>query len=92
MQPLQPFRERLNDIDARIIKLLGERFDVVREVGLCKKINNIPMMQSRRVEEVKQRCAEIGKQFELDIDFIKAIYTLIINEACRIEDDIIDAE
>ncbi len=84
------FRKQLNEIDEHVIELLGRRFEIIRAVGYYKKEQNIPMMQSKRVGEVKERCATLGLQYELDADFIKNLYGIIIDEACRVEDLIID--
>lgn len=84
------FREELNEIDKNIIKLLGRRFKIIHDVGVYKKEKDIPMMQSARVGEVKDRCAKMGEEYNLDGDFIRLLYTNIINEACRLEDIIID--
>ncbi len=90
MEALSKFREELNELDEQLVELLGKRYQVIREVGHFKKANTIPMMQSKRVEKVKDRCAEMGKKVQLDPDFIRGLYTLIIDEACRIEDLIMD--
>ena len=90
MEQLEKFRSELNEIDKNLIDLLGRRFEIIREVGEYKKEKNIPMMQSKRVDEVKDRCAIMGEEQGLDGDFIRGLYTLIIDEACRIEDNIID--
>ncbi len=90
MEALSRFREELNELDEQLVTLLGKRYQVIREVGHFKKANTIPMMQSRRVEKVKDWCAEMGMKVQLDPDFIRDLYTLIIDEACRIEDVIMD--
>jgi len=92
MERLAKFRKELNEIDASLIELLGRRFKIIRDVGDYKKEMNIPMMQSGRVDEVKDRCAKMGEEYDLDSDFIRNLYTLIIDEACRIEDIIIDRQ
>lgn len=92
MEKLDNFRKELNDIDAHLIKLLGRRFQIIKEVGDYKKVSSIPMMQPNRVDEVKNRCVKMGEEFDLDGDFIRNLYSLIIDEACRIEDIIIDAK
>ena len=90
MEALSRFREELNGLDEQLVDLLGKRFKIIREVGHFKKANTIPMMQSKRVEKVKDRCAEMGKKVQLDPVFIRTLYTLIIDEACRVEDSIMD--
>lgn len=87
---MKVFREELNEIDENIIKLLGRRFEIIHDVGVYKKEKDIAMMQPARVDEVKDRCAKIGEKYNLDGDFIRLLYTNIINEACRLEDIIID--
>ena len=88
---LLAFRNRLNNIDASLVAMLGERYDICRAVAHHKRTANIPMMQNARVDEVKERCAEMGESHDVDPQFIRELYTLIINESCRIEDEIIDA-
>ena len=90
MEALVEFRKDLNVLDAQLIEILGKRYQIIRDVGHYKKANTIPMMQSKRVEEVKERCADMGIKHGLDGDFVRNLYTLIIDEACRIEDIIID--
>ena len=91
MEKLSEFRSRLNTLDENLLELLGERYDICREVAQYKRAESIPMMQSARVTEVKERCAQLGIERRLEPGFVRKLYTLIINESCRIEDEIIDA-
>jgi chorismate mutase len=50
------------------------------------------MMQPERVEAVKQRRRELGMQHGLDGDFMVSLYSIIIQETCRMEDEIIEAQ
>ena len=90
MEELEKFRESLNRIDGDLIRLLGERFEIIEQVGQYKRTHDIAMMQPKRVDEVKDRCAKLGENYGLNGDFIRSLYTVIINEACRLEDIIID--
>lgn len=87
---LTPFRDRLNVLDEQLIDILAERFGICREVAKYKKLHGVAMMQPARVEEVKNRNAAMGEKKGVDPRFVKDLYTLIIGEACRLEDDIID--
>ncbi|MGE0372210.1 MAG: chorismate mutase [Gammaproteobacteria bacterium] len=91
MEQLNPYRETIDAIDEQIIELLGRRYSVCRDVARLKKASEIPMMQRGRVEQVKQRCAALAERHGVDPGFVRELYTLIIDEACRIEDRIIDA-
>jgi chorismate mutase len=90
MSTLEELRERLNRIDEQLITALGERYEVCRAVAKFKKENNIPMMQPARVEEVKNRCAAMAEHKNVNPEFVRNLYGLIIAEACRLEDSIID--
>jgi chorismate mutase-like protein len=91
MDKLSEFRRRVNSLDENLLELLGERFDICREVARYKRAERIPMMQSARVQEVKERCAQLGIKRRLDPEFVTKLYTLIIEESCRTEEQIIDA-
>ncbi|GGX57514.1 chorismate mutase [Saccharospirillum salsuginis] len=92
MLNLDDVRKSIDEIDSNLIQLLAKRYSICREVAHYKKTNGIPMMQPNRVEEVKGRCARMAEEQSLSGDFARQLYTLIINEACRIEDVIIDGE
>ena len=90
MDELSKYRAELNNIDEQIITLLGQRFAICRDVAKHKKAQNIPVMQHGRVNEVKDRCADLAIDHKVNPDFVREMYGLIIDEACRIEDDIIN--
>jgi chorismate mutase len=48
------------------------------------------MMQSARVAEVIERCADQGLSLGVDPGFVRTLYAAIIREACRLEDEIIE--
>lgn len=90
MPSLEDFRKEIDQLDHTIIEALGRRYDICRDVAKFKSENDIPMMQPNRVEHVKNKAVEIGKQFKLNPDLVYNIYSLIINESCRLEDEIIE--
>ncbi len=66
---LEPFRRRLDLLDAEIAGRLGERFEVCREIALYKREHDIPMMQPDRVEQVRSRYLARGAEVQLPADF-----------------------
>lgn len=91
MNTLEQFRREIDMLDANIIETLGHRFEVCRKIARLKKQEFIPMMQHGRVEEVHRRCAELGRQHGVSADLVHAIYRLIIDETCEMENGIIGA-
>lgn len=89
MEALRPLRAKIDVIDDQIIDLLAQRMDAVREVGAIKARENLDLVQSDRVVEVRERCAERGAKKGLNPGMVRNIYTLIIDEAHQMEQSII---
>jgi chorismate mutase len=90
MDSLKPFRTKIDALDDQIIDLLAARMDIVRAVGGVKSREGYALVQTARVQEVLDRCAAMGSTKSLDADFIRKLYTLIIDEAHRLERGIIE--
>jgi 4-amino-4-deoxychorismate mutase len=87
---LEPFRRRLDVLDDEIARLLGERFEICREVAVYKSEHEIPMMQPGRVEIVRTRYLERGAEANLPGDFTADLFDLLIAATCRAEDELMD--
>ncbi len=90
MSGLEPFRRRLDVIDEEIARLLGERFEICREVAVYKSEHEIPMMQPERVREVRQRYLDRGAAVNLPAEFSADLFDLLIAATCRAEDELMD--
>ncbi len=88
MSGLEPFRARLDVLDEQIARLLGERFEVCREVARYKSEHEIPMMQPERVAQVRERYLRRGAEVELPADFTAALFELLIGATCKLEDEL----
>jgi chorismate mutase len=91
MEELLQFRKELDELDRRLMETLAQRFAICRQVAEYKAEHQIPMMQPARVLEVKKRAAERARAAGLTERFGLELYDLIIAEACRMEDEIIEA-
>lgn len=89
MSTLTDLRNEIDLLDAQLVAVLGQRVEVCRTIARIKREQQISMMQPGRVAEVKRRCAQLGQLHGLDPDFITQLYQRIIDETCRIEDEII---
>ena len=86
---LEPFRRRLDFLDGEIARLLGERFEVCRQVAYHKREHDIPMMQPERVIEVRKRYLARGEEVNLPAAFTAALFELLIEATCAMEDELI---
>lgn len=83
---LKTHRRRIDAIDDRILKLLGERFGIARKVAKIKIKNDIPAFLWDRVHEVRERSVAQSKKYGIDRDFVRSFYTLLIYQTCATED------
>ena len=90
MDKLQNFRERIDTIDEKIIRLISERLGICKEVAEFKSENDIPMMQPERVKEVLRKRKELADELLINPALVGNIYKLIVEEACKLEDEIIE--
>lgn len=90
MSDMNHFRKQLDAIDQKIINLLSQRLNICDQVAVFKKNNEIPMMQASRVQKVKENCENLAQSHGISGKMVCDIYGLIIAEACRREDEIID--
>jgi chorismate mutase/prephenate dehydratase len=83
-QALQPSRQHINAIDDQIVKLLNERAQAVREVGLIKKQFHAPVSAPGREEQVLRRAAGQARA-PLTAPAVEAIYKAILREMSAME-------
>ena len=88
---LEPYRRRLDGLDDEIARLLGERFEVCREIARYKRAHAIPMMQPDRVAIVRDRYLARGEEATLPLDFATDLFELLIAATCREEDELMAA-
>jgi chorismate mutase len=91
MSTLDPYRRRLDALDDEILRLLGRRFAVCRDVAAVKRANAIAMMQPERVTQVRERYRARGAEAGLAADFTADLVELVIAATCRMEDALIGA-
>jgi chorismate mutase len=82
---LNSSRQRIDSIDAQIVKLLNERAQVVREVGLIKKQFHAPASAPGREEQVLHRVAGQARA-PLTAPAVEAIYKAILHEMSAMEE------
>jgi chorismate mutase len=85
---LEPHRRRLDGLDDEIARLLGERFEVCREIARYKLAHGIPMMQPQRVDAVRERYLARGAEAKLPAEFTGELFELLIAATCREEDEL----
>ncbi|CAN7489488.1 chorismate mutase [Variovorax sp. LjRoot290] len=89
---LASLRAELDRIDNMLLAAIRDRLACCRQIGLHKKHTGIPMMQPGRIGVVQQRASLFAEQHGLNGEFLRQLYELTIEEACRLEDAIIQSD
>ena len=84
---LSPYRVRIDGLDAQIVALLGQRFDIIREVAVLKAEHGIAPILPDRIEEVVSHARAKAEQAGVDPKLVEQIYRIIIDTACQEEED-----
>lgn len=85
---LKPFRIEIDRLDKQIVKLIGERFEVVKQVGETKAQYNLSPVQPKRMDEVLNRVSKLAEEHNLDPAFVRGLYEAMIDHAHSLEFDI----
>lgn len=88
MELLKPYRARIDALDDKIVDMLVERAGIIAEVGHLKAREGIPAILQDRVDQVRERNAARAAEKGLDPDLVRALYTMLIQWSCDLEEQI----
>ena len=80
-EKLDELRDRIIAVDDEIIKLIGERRDLVVEVGLIKESLGLPILDPAREARVVRRVAERSRALGVDEELTRDVIWRIISSA-----------
>ena len=78
-------RSKIDNIDGAILNLLAERMQLVKQVGAFKKKNHLSPLDAERWGAVLAGKMEMAKKLNIHPEMVHQIYTLIHEEALKIE-------
>ncbi len=81
-------RQKIDSLDNQMLKIIGLREQIVKEVGLYKAKNNVPALQSARFQQVLEKNIKLGKELGLSAEFVTELMNAIHKESLRIEEEI----
>ena len=76
---IEEVREAIDKLDQKIIALLGERYEYVKEVIRFKEPNETSIVAKDRFDSVIASRRELAKNEGLDPDVIENIYRDLLN-------------
>jgi chorismate mutase-like protein len=84
LQALAGCRDRIDELDLRILELLNERTRVVEEIGRIKQRMQMPIYEPKREEEVFRNVTE-HNHGPLPPDGVKRVFERIIDEMRQVQ-------
>ena len=86
-QDLELSRAKIDSLDKQLMKVLGERERIVKEIGIYKAKNHIPPLQEARFKQVVAKGIAAGREENLSAEFVTELLNAIHKESLRIEQD-----
>jgi len=86
---LKEIRGHLDRIDTALVNILAERMSFIPKVAEYKKANNMERFQPEREKEIIAKKRELAEKSGLNPDLVEDIFKRIIEDAHRIEKEII---
>jgi chorismate mutase/prephenate dehydratase len=77
MEDLSVIREKINEIDNKIIDLWKDRMEICLSVAQYKKENNLPILDEKREKELLDRIGNLAGD-ELD-SYARTLYETIMS-------------
>ena len=88
---IKQLREKINQIDEKIINLLSDRRKLSKEIALAKDINKSPIRDQKREEELLRRLIRLGKKAGLDSNFLSRVFYEIIEDSIRLQQNFVQS-
>ena len=80
---LNRLRDRINNIDGQLLKLLADRRQVAEEIIDVKRHGDIPLRDSQREEHLLGHLIAVGRELGLDAHFVTRVFHEIIDDSIR---------
>ncbi|MEE2683429.1 MAG: chorismate mutase [Actinomycetota bacterium] len=80
---LREYRERIDQLDEQLIRLLAERFEITKAVGQFKAENGLPAADAEREKQQIAQLHKIAQTVGMDPSFGEKVFRLIVDEVIR---------
>jgi len=79
LKQLKQLRDKVERIDLAIIKKLGQRFKLTKEIQIVKKSLKIPLLQEERELKLLEKYTKLGESLEISKGLIVDIYKKVFS-------------
>jgi chorismate mutase len=78
---LEQLRDRIRTVDRDLVALVGERRDLVLEIGKVKAALDLPVMDPAQEAKVVRRAAELARELGVDEELMRDVVWRIMASA-----------
>lgn len=89
---LAQLRRIIDSIDEELLQILAKRMKVIERIGEYKRDNNITIFQLERWNEILETRTQLGRNLELDLEFIKRILMEVHKESIQVQTEMMNRE
>lgn len=82
---LDKLRKKIDQVDRKIIDLVGQRLAVVKKISEIKKKDKIPVTDKKRETEVMAKIRSYSASNNISVQLAESIFRLIIKENKRVQ-------
>lgn len=87
--PLDDLRVEIDALDGEIVALLARRMATAHRIAAVKLERGIPVRIPERISKVIERNGALGATHGLDAAYVRAVYTIVIEETCKVEEHLL---
>lgn len=80
---IEKLRIEIDEIDKKLLQLLGRRMQCAQSIGHYKKQRNLPIIQVTRWQEILNSAIQKGESMNLSPTFVTHFLTAIHEESIR---------
>jgi chorismate mutase len=86
-EELARWRGRIEEIDQKVIALLGERVSIARRTTQLKQAAGMPILDPQREAEVIRRAVEAAREHALPEEAVREIFWQVVGLSRRAQED-----
>ena len=85
---LKKIRKSIDEVDMRLLQVMGERTKLVQEIGRFKKENSVTILQIERWFEILKTRQDMGISCDLENQMVSELFELIHKHSILTQSDI----
>ena len=88
MEDINILRKQIDEIDEQLLSILAKRMKISKEIGIYKKEQNMPILQSGRYNDILENRTRQGEAMDLSAEFVTEIMKSIHEESVKVQMEI----